>query len=188
MSLEFETNVVTEGNKIILNVVSNRTILDDKMSIYDKNDEVNVLIVDKLIKEFNRIGNNLIVDYNYEVIDKNTVIIKVLLKHMFSKFGETQKYLVYEISYDNDSQVVTGEKTKKKIDLKIPSSCHRAPFNTITVSNTKTNDKNTTVITVLADQLVSEFANFDMIMSFTKNLIFSNYKNIDNYIKIANEE
>ena len=96
-------------------------------------------------------------------------------------YGVLGAQKIYLIS--QDSQV-----GQKKIDLKIPSSCHRAPFNKITVTNTKTNDVNTTVITVLADQLISEFANFDMIMSFTKNLIFSNYKNIDNYIKIANEE
>ena len=101
MSLNnFEILVDSNEKTIILTVKSNRTILDDELSVYDESrDEVDVLILDKLVEEFNKLANGLILDYNYEILDKKNILLKVLLKPMFSKFGETQRYLTYKINY-----------------------------------------------------------------------------------------
>jgi len=187
MSLNnFEILVDSNEKTIVLTVKSNRTILDDELSVYDESrDEVDVLILDKLVQEFNKLANGLVLDYNYEILDKKNLLLKVLLKPMFSKFGETQRYLTYKINYNDKSQVVVAAKTSQSISLKIPSSCEHVPFPKITMTNTKEGDVNTTVITVSADDLISSYKNYDMIMTFTKMLIHKNYQHIDEYIKIC---
>jgi len=183
---KFEILVDSNEKTIVLTIVSNRTILDDELSVYDESrDEVDVLILDKLVQEFNKLANGLILDYNYEILDKQNILLKVLMKPMFSKFGEVQRFVTYKINYNADKQYVTANKTNQPISLKIPSSCLHAPFQKITMTNTKEGDINTTVIHVSADELVSSYKNFDMIMSFTKMLIHKNYQHIDEYIKIC---
>ena len=82
----FEISVDSNDKIIVLTVKSNRTILDDELSVYDDSrDEVDVLILDKLVQEFNKLANGLILDYNYEILDKKNILLKVLLKPMFSK-------------------------------------------------------------------------------------------------------
>ena len=83
---KFEISVDSNDKIIVLTVKSNRTILDDELSVYDDSrDEVDVLILDKLVQEFNKLANGLILDYNYEILDKKNILLKVLLKPMFSK-------------------------------------------------------------------------------------------------------
>jgi len=187
MSLNnFEILVDSSEKTIVLTVKSNKTILDDELSVYDESrDEVDVLILDKLVQEFNKLANGLILDYNYEILDKKNILLKVLLKPMFSKFGEAQRYLTYKINYNDQTQVVVAAKTNQAISLKIPSNCEHVPFPKITMTNKKEGDINTTVITVSADDLISSYKNYDMIMTFTKMLIHKNYQHIDEYIKIC---
>ncbi len=182
----FEILVDSSEKTIVLTVKSNKTILDDELSVYDESrDEVDVLILDKLVQEFNKLANGLILDYNYEILDKKNILLKVLLKPMFSKFGEAQRYLTYKINYNDQTQVVVAAKTNQSISLKIPSTCEHVPFPKITMTNTKDGLINTTVITVSADELISSYKNYDMIMTFTKMLIHKNYQHIDEYINIC---
>ena len=189
----FETHVDVNDKTIVLTINSNETILDDKFAIFSnktENDDagvVNINLIDNLVKEFNKLSKQLVVDYNYEIIDKKYIVMKVLLKHIFNKFGEKQRYINYKITYDKNTNTITCVKnTKHHIGLDIPQKCEDVPFNSITITNNKVDDMNTTIITVDSDVDIKKFENFDMILTFTKTLLHSNYNNIDNYLEIFN--
>jgi len=189
----FETHVEVTNKTIVLTINSNETILDDKFTIFSNKTEkdegaiVNIKLIDNLVKEFNKLSKQLIVDYNYEIIDKKYIIMKVLLKHTFNKFGEKQRYINYKITYDKNTNTITCVKNSKHpISLNIPQKCEDIPFSSITITNNKVDDMNTTIITVVSEVDVKEFENFDMILTFTKSLLHSNYNNIDNYLAIFN--
>ena len=190
----FETHVEVTNKTIVLNINSNETILDDKFTIFsnktEKDDDaiVNIKLIDNLVKEFNKLSKQLIVDYNYEIIDKKFIIMKVLLKHTFNKFGEKQRYINYKITHDKNTNTITCVKNSKHpISFNIPQKCEDIPFSSITITNNKVDDMNTTIITVVSEVEVKDFENFDMILTFTKLLLHSNYNNIDNYLAIFNE-
>jgi len=189
----FETHVEVTDKTIVLTINSNETILDDKFTIFSNKTEkhedaiVNIKLIDNLVKEFNKLSKQLIVDYNYEIIDKKYIIMKVLLKHTFNKFGEKQRYINYKITYDKNTNTITCVKNSKHpISLNIPQKCEDIPFSSIIITNNKVDDMNTTIITVVSEVDVKEFENFDMILTFTKSLLHSNYNNIDNYLAIFN--
>jgi len=189
----FETHVEVTNKTIVLTINSNETILDDKFTIFSNKTEkdegaiVNIKLIDNLVKEFNKLSKQLIVDYNYEIIDKKYIIMKVLLKHTFNKFGEKQRYINYKITYDKNTNTITCVKNSKHpISLNIPQKCEDIPFSHITLTNNKVDDMNITIITVVSEVDVKEFENFDMILTFTKSLLHSNYNNIDNYLAIFN--
>ena len=189
----FETHVEVTDKTIVLTINSNETILDDKFTIFsnktEKDDDaiVNIKLIDNLVKEFNKLSKQLIVDYNYEIVDKKFIIMKVLLKHTFNKFGEKQRYINYKITHNKNTNTITCVKNSKHpISLNIPQKCEDMPFSSITITNNKVDDMNTTIITVVSEVEVKEFENFDMILTFTKALLHSNYNNIDNYLAIFN--
>ena len=90
----FEIDVSTTDNIITITIVSNETILDEKITVFslqnteEQNVDIDFQVVDKFVKEFNRVSQNAIVDYNFELKDKKSVSVCVLLKQFFSKFGE----------------------------------------------------------------------------------------------------
>jgi hypothetical protein len=178
--------IVSKTEKVItFTIESNKTILDDEISMYNDKDEVDPLIIDKLVKEFNRISNGLIVDYNYKVLNnKKGAELEILFKHVFSKFGETQKYVVFFITYDEKNKIVEAKSQTRDIGLNV-RNCQLFPFNRIHITNAKHGDKNTTVINAYSVNDLSIYKNYNMIIDFTKKLIHENYKNIENYVKIT---
>ncbi len=179
---------VSKTDKVItFTIVSDKTILDDEISMYNDKDEVDPQLIDKLVKEFNRISNGLVLDYNYKVLNgKKGVELEVLFKHVFNKFGETQKYVVYLITYDEKNKIIEAKAQTRDIGLNV-RNCQLFPFNKIVMTNTKNNDSNTTVINAYSTNDISIYKNYNMIIDFTKRLIQDNYKNIDNYIKITKQ-
>ena len=197
-TLQFEINVETiDDNTIIMTIQSNKTILDDKLTVFSlDNDEIDFKIVDNLVAEFNRVSNKLVSDYNYELVNKKCLVMKVVMKHMFKKFGEAQRWVNYAITCEKrnpnnemDKTIVCMNNNNKqyKITLNTPIQSIQAPFNRIEITNTKiVDDVNTTVIRITTNDPVSSYKNFDMIITFTKLLIHNNYKNIENYVNICN--
>jgi hypothetical protein len=181
----YDANVSTSGKTVTITIQSNRTILDDEISLFSENDEVEITIVDKMIKEFNRISNGLIIDYNYEILDKKNITVEIFFKQCFSKFGETQRYVNYKVTYNETNKSIEAVLNKNPIGLKIPTDCDCFPFKDITITNTKVDNVNKTVITALSKKDISSYKNFNMIVDFTKKLIYNNYMNIDNYINIT---
>lgn len=180
--------VSTSDKTVTITIESNRTILDDEISLFNDNDEVEFTIVDKIIKEFNRISNDLIIDYNYEILDNKNITVELLFKPCFSKFGEIQRYANYKITYNEKNKSLEAFLCKNPISLKIPANCDRFPFKDITITNTKVDNVNKTVITALSKKDISTYKNFNMIIDFTKKLIYNNYLNIDNYINITKKK
>jgi hypothetical protein len=180
------TSTATHKDKVLTFVIdSSRTILDDEISLYDENDEVDVKIVDKMVKEFNRISNGLIVDYNYQVIDKRNIHLEILFKHVFNKFGEVQRYVNYNLKYDDKTQILEATIHKKDVGLNNVRNCQEFPFSKIQITNTKIDTMNKTVVTATANNDISSYKNHKMIIDFAKRLIYDNYVNIDNYIKLS---
>lgn len=189
----FEIDVSTTDNIITITIVSNETILDEKITVFslqnteEQNVDIDFQVVDKFVKEFNRVSQNAIVDYNFELKDKKSVSVCVLLKQFFSKFGEKQRYLCYKATYNEEEKSVTLTRTKQKLDVKCPSSSESSPFNQIVLKNDKTPDGlNKTTVVVTADTIIDDYTNFDLIMTFTKKMLYENYNNLENYIKLSN--
>ena len=180
--------VSTSDKTVTITIETNRTILDDEISLFNDNDEVEFTIVDKIIKEFNRISNDLIIDYNYEILDKKNITVDILFKPCFSKFGEIQRYVNYKVTYNEITKSIEAVLNKNATGLKIPTNCERFPFKDITITNTKVDNVNKTVITALSKKDISTYKNFNMIIDFTKKLIYNNYLNIDNYINITKKK
>lgn len=177
---------VSKADKVItFTIVSDKTILDDEISMYNEKDEVDPQIIDKLVKEFNRISNGLILDYNYKVLNgKKGAELEILFKHVFNKFGETQKYVVYLVTYDEKNKIVELKAQTRDIGLNV-RNCQVFPFNKIHIVNTKEGENNTTVINAYSVNDISTYKNYNMVIDFTKKLIHENYKNIENYVKIT---
>lgn len=183
----YNASVSKTEDVITFTIVSDKTILDDEISLYNDKDEVDPQIIDNLVKEFNRISNGLILDYNYKVLNnKKGVELEMLFKHVFNKFGETQKYVVYLITYNEKNKIIEAKAQTRDIGLSV-RNCQIFPFNKIVVTNTKQDDKNTTIINAYSTNNISTYKNYNMVIDFTKKLIHENYKNIDNYIKITKQ-
>jgi hypothetical protein len=184
--LMYNASVAKTDKVVTFTIVSDKTILDDEITMFNDKDEIDTLIIDKLVKEFNRISNGMIIDYNYKVLNKNSGIeLEILLKHVFNKFGETQKYVTCLVTYDNKNKIVEATIQNKKSGLQNIQNCHPIPFSKITVNNTNNNDVNTTIINAYSNNDLNTYKNYNMIVDFTQKLIAENYKNIDNYVKIA---
>lgn len=182
----YTCNVSNEEKKITFTILSTKTILDDEISMYDSNDEVNVKIVDKMVEEFNRLSNGLIAEYNYRVIDKKNINLEILFKHVFNKFGETRRYVNYILTYDKESNSVTANLNNGNIGLKNIQNCQHFPFDKIDIKNTKQEDGvNKTIIVAYSNNPIQGYKNYKMIIDFTKRVIYDNFLNIDNYIKIS---
>lgn len=182
----YNCGVSNGDSQIVFTIDSNRTILDDELSLYNSKDEINVKIVNDLVKEFNRISNGLILDYDYRMIDKYNICLEILFKQVFSKFGEVQRYVNYKITYDEKTKSLSIVVNKGNIGLNNIRNCQQFPFERIHIINTKTSENmNQTVITAHSSSPISTYKNYKMIIDFTKRLIYDNYTNIDNYIKIS---
>lgn len=190
MSLEtFEVEVSTNKNKIEITILSNETILDEKLSMFsvdETSQEIDFQIVDKFVKEFNRVSQSAIENYNFELTNKKTLNVCILLKHFFKKFDEKQIYLPYKVSYNEIDKSCLLIRTTKKIDVKCPSSSIASPFSEILLKNEKTdNELNKTTISLTSDYDIESFKNYDLIMTFTKKMLLANYNNLNNYISLS---
>ena len=171
---------------VTFTIDSNKTILDDEISMYNENDEVDVVIVDKLVKEFNRVSNGLIQDYNYQVIDKKNIHIEILFKHVFSKFGEIQRYINYKLTYNEQAKSLEIVLNNGNIGLSNIRNCQQFPFDKLQLSNTKMADgMNKTIIVAYSNAPISTYKNYKMIVDYAKRLIYDNYVNIENYVAIT---
>lgn len=185
----YNNSVSVKDKVITFTIKSNKTILDDRII---NNEDIDINIVDKIIKEFNRISNGLIVDYNYQIIDSNkktkTFNVEILFKHVFSKFGESQQYVNYILIYDIKNKLLNitlNEKIKSSINV---NNCHPFPFNKIQINTIKIGETDTTTINAYSNNNINTYKNYNMILDFTKKLIYANYLNIDNYINISNKK
>ena len=183
--MNYDSTVSHKDNVITFVINSNKTILDDEISLYNDDDEINLGVVNNLVTEFNRISNGLILDYNYTVIDKQNINLEILFKHVFNKFGEVQRYINYSIVFDKDTKTLEISLKKKNIGLKNINKCQQFPFSRIQITNTKINNLNKTVITAYADNDIYTYKNHKMIIDFVRRSIYDNYLNIDNYIQIS---
>lgn len=182
----YNASVSKTERVITFTIVSDKTILDDEITMFNDKDEIDTLIIDKLVKEFNRISNGMILDYTYKVLNKNSGIeLEILFKHVFNKFGETQKYITCLVTYDDKNKIVEATMQNKKSELQNIQKCQVLPFSKINIANTNNNDINTTIINAYSNNDINTYKNYNMIIDFTQKLIHENYKNIDNYVKIA---
>jgi hypothetical protein len=95
--------------------------------------------------------------------------------------------LCYNATYNESEKKILLTRTSKKINVKCPSASEQSPFNQIELKNEMMEDgNNKTTIICTADSDIDEYSNFDLIMTFTKQLLYENYINLDNYITICN--
>ena len=183
---KYNASVSNTDKDIIFTIVSDKTILDDELLTCNANTNIDVLLVDNLIKEFNILSNGLVIEYNYKLLNnQKSAEIELLFKHVFNKFGETQKYVTFLVTYDEKNKTIEAVAVEKKSGLTNIHNCQRFPFNRIHITNTMENNLNKTTIKVHSNNSISTYKNYNMILAFTKKLVYDNYKHIEKYIKIC---
>lgn len=167
-----------------LNVVT--VIIDGDAKLFDnekcKNDEINVSLIDKMVKEINALTNGLILDYNYEIIDEHNIVCIVLFKHYFSKFGEIQRYAKFKITHSDNG--MSASLTNHDIKLKIPNGCEHIPFNKLELTNTGVNK---TTIELTSNHPIATYKNYNMFVDLSTKILNKCYSNVDRILTVYNK-
>lgn len=171
-----------ELNVVTITIASDAKLFDNEKR---KNDEINVLLIDKMVKEINALSNGLILDYNYEIIDEHNIICMVLFKHYFSKFGEIQRYAKFKITRRDNS--LSMSLTNHDMKLKIPNGCEHIPFTQLYIENARLGDANKTTINLTSNNQIATYKNYNMFVDLSTKILNKCYSNVDHILTAYNK-
>jgi hypothetical protein len=172
----------SELNVVTIAIDSDATLFDN---VKCTDDEIDVSLIDKMVKEINAYSNGLIIDYNYEIIDEHNIVCIVLFKHYFSKFGEIQRYAKFKTTRRDNG--LSMSLTNHDIKLKIPNGCEHIPFTQLYIENVRLGDANKTTIALTSNHPIATYKNYNMFVDLSTKILNKCYSDIDRILTVYNK-